>query len=89
MNFVMAEEGMAKQGVVARSFVTTDDVASAPADKINERRGIAGNFFVFKVAGAAADLGLSLEDVETAARLANAATRTMGVALAACSLPQT
>ncbi|HAM90377.1 MAG TPA: dihydroxyacetone kinase subunit L [Rhodobacteraceae bacterium] len=89
MNFGMAEEGMAKQGVVARSFVTTDDVASAPADKINERRGIAGNFFVFKVAGAAADLGLSLEDVETAARLANDATRTMGVALAACSMPQT
>ena len=60
MNFVMAEESMAKQGVVARSFVTTDDVASAPADKSNERRGIAGNFFVFKVAEAAADLNLTL-----------------------------
>ena len=69
MNFGMAEESMAKQGVVARSFVTTDDVASAPADKSNERRGIAGNFFVFKVAGAAADLNLTLEDVEVAAQI--------------------
>ena len=89
MNFGMAEEGMAKLGVVARSFVTTDDVASAPADKIEERRGIAGNFFVFKVAGAAADMGASLEAVETAAKRANDATRTMGVALSACSMPQT
>ncbi|MDF1775489.1 MAG: dihydroxyacetone kinase subunit DhaL [Rhizobiaceae bacterium] len=89
MNFGMAEEAMAKQGVVARSFVTTDDVASAPRDKIDERRGIAGNFFVFKVAGAAADMGASLEAVEAAAKRANDATRTMGVALSACSMPQT
>lgn len=89
MNFGMAEEGMAKQGIVARSFVTTDDVASAPRDKISERRGIAGNFFVFKAAGAAADMGASLEEVEAAARRANDATRTMGVALSACSMPQT
>ncbi|MGB5868884.1 MAG: dihydroxyacetone kinase subunit DhaK, partial [Albidovulum sp.] len=60
MNFGMAEDEMATKGVVARSFVTTDDIASAPADKIGERRGIAGNFFVFKVAGAAADSGATL-----------------------------
>lgn len=89
MNFGMAEESMAKQGVTARSFVTTDDIASAPTDKIEERRGIAGNFFVFKVAGAAADLGASLEEVEAATKRANDATRTMGVALSACSMPQT
>ena len=89
MNFAMAEEDMAKHGVHARSFVTTDDIASAPADQIGERRGIAGNFFVFKVAGAAADLGAGLKEVETAARRANTATRTMGVALSACSMPQT
>ncbi|MEP1209787.1 MAG: dihydroxyacetone kinase subunit DhaL [Rhizobiaceae bacterium] len=89
MNFSMAEESMAKQGVVARSFVTTDDVASASIENADERRGIAGNFFVFKIAGAAADLGASLEEVEAAANRANEATRTMGVALSACSMPQT
>ncbi len=89
MNFDMAAERLAAQGVKARSFVTTDDVASAPKERAAERRGIAGNFFVFKAAGAAADLGRSFDEVEAAARLANANTLTMGVALSACSMPQT
>ncbi|ABG33349.1 dihydroxyacetone kinase subunit L [Roseobacter denitrificans] len=89
MNFGMAAEGMAKEGVTARSFVVTDDIASAPVDCIEERRGIAGDFFVFKVAGAAADLGLDMKAVEAAAKRANDATRTMGVALGACTMPQT
>lgn len=89
MNFGMAEEGLAEHGVTARSFVVTDDIASAPKNRMEERRGIAGDFFVFKVAGAAADLGLAMEEVEDAAKRANDATRTMGVALSACTMPQT
>lgn len=89
MNFGMACEGLAEYGIAARSFVVTDDIASAPPDRWEERRGIAGDFFVFKVAGAAADLGLAMAEVEDAAERANAATRTMGVALSACVLPQT
>ena len=67
----------------------TDDVASAPADRRGERRGIAGDVFVFKIAGAAADLGHDFADVERLARHANANTASMGVALGPCSLPQT
>ena len=89
MNFGMAEQELAREGIVARSFVVTDDIASASRDRVGERRGIAGDFFVFKVAGAAADTGASLEEVEAAAARANDATRTMGVALSACTLPQT
>jgi len=89
MNFSMAEEGLAEHGIIAHSFVVTDDIASAPSDRSDERRGIAGDFFVFKVAGAAADQGLTLNEVEAAAARANSATRTMGVALSACILPQT
>lgn len=89
MNFGMAAEGLADHGISARSFVVTDDIASAPPERAEERRGIAGDFFVFKVAGAAADRGLALSQVEAAASRANAATRTMGVALSACVLPQT
>lgn len=89
MNFQMASDRLVDHGIESRSFVVTDDVASAPREKADERRGIAGDFFVFKVAGAAADLGLSFEAVEAAARLANANTLTMGVALSACSMPQT
>lgn len=89
MNFSMAEEGLAEHGIHAKSFIITDDIASAPPEKTCERRGIAGDFFVFKIAGAAADQGLSFEKVVSAASRANEATRTMGVALSACVLPQT
>ena len=89
MNFNMAVEEMGKNGVTAQSFVVTDDIASAPPSKAHERRGIAGDFFVFKVAGAAADLGLSFDQVILASKRANEATRTMGVALSACSMPHT
>ena len=89
MNFDMASDLLAQDGVTARSFLVTDDVASAPPERVHERRGIAGDFFVFKVAGAAADCGLSLEKVEEAATRANTNTRTMGVALSPCSMPQT
>ena len=50
---------------------------------------MAGNFFIFKAAGAACDKGLTLDEAERVARRANARTFTMGVALAPCSLPQT
>ncbi len=89
MNFDMAAEECAGLGVPARSVQVIDDVASAPPERAHERRGIAGDFFVFKVAGAAAELGRDLDACVTAAQAANAATRSMGVALTACSLPQT
>lgn len=89
MNFDMAAEECEGAGIPARSLAVTDDVASAPADRAQERRGIAGDFFVFKIAGAAAEQGRDLDGVLAAAQAANAATRSMGVALTACSMPQT
>lgn len=87
MNFDMATELLAMEGIEARTVLTTDDIASAP-DR-DQRRGVAGNVFIFKVAGAAADRMLPLNEVERIARHANARTFTMGVALSSCSLPQT
>ena len=89
LNFDMAAEECAEIGMNVRSVAVNDDVASAPKDKAGERRGIAGDFFVFKIAGAAADQGRSLEEVYAAANHANASTLSMGVALSACSMPQT
>ncbi|OJY27333.1 MAG: dihydroxyacetone kinase subunit L [Rhodobacterales bacterium 65-51] len=89
MNFTMAAEELAAAGTPVRQVQVADDVASAPVERRGERRGIAGDFFVFKVAGAAADLGEPLARVEALARKANDATLSMGVALGACSLPQT
>lgn len=89
LNFTMAAEELAQEGVEVRHVAVADDVASAPLARKSERRGIAGDFFVFKVAGAAADLGEPLARVEALAQAANEATRSMGVALSPCSLPQT
>jgi dihydroxyacetone kinase-like protein len=87
MNFDMAAELLEMDGIAVQTVVTTDDVASAP--QRDRRRGVAGNVFIFKAAGAAADLMLPLDQVAQIARHANARTFTMGVALSSCALPQT
>jgi dihydroxyacetone kinase phosphoprotein-dependent L subunit len=89
LNFTMAAEELEAEGTPVRQIAVSDDVASAPLLRRGERRGVAGDFFVFKCAGAAADLGEPLERVEAFAQLANDQCRSMGVALGACSLPQT
>ncbi|MFC8570497.1 dihydroxyacetone kinase family protein [Streptomyces sp. NPDC057245] len=87
LNFGMAQERLRAAGLDVRTVVVTDDVASAPAGRRHERRGIAGDFTVFKVAGAAAEEGLDLDGVEEAARRANDRTFSFGVALSGCTLP--
>lgn len=89
MNFDMAAEMAAMDDIEVRTVLTTDDIASAPRDQIEKRRGVAGNFFIFKAAGAACDMMLALDECERIAKKANSRTYTMGVALAPCSLPQT
>ena len=89
MIFDMAAELAEMDGIEARTVLTTDDIASAPRERAETRRGVAGNFLIFKAAGAACDLGLPSEECERIARHANARTYTMGVALSPCSLPLT
>lgn len=87
MNFDLARERLEAEGIPTRNVYVTDDVASAPVEETAKRRGIAGDFVVFKVAGAAAEAGLDLDEVERVARKANDRTRTMGVGLAGCTMP--
>ncbi|MFQ6240514.1 MULTISPECIES: bifunctional sugar-binding transcriptional regulator/dihydroxyacetone kinase subunit DhaK [Sinorhizobium] len=89
MNFEMAAEIAEEKGIKVRTVLTTDDVASSPVEDREGRRGVAGNFFIFKVAGAACDRGLSLEACEAVTRKANLRTYTVGVALEPGSMPQT
>jgi len=65
----------------------TDDVASASLEEQAKRRGIAGTFTVYKMAGAAAENGANLDEVERVMRAANAATYSFGVAFHGCTLP--
>src|SRR5699024_2265930 len=76
MNFGMAAE-MAdlEEDIEVGKAIANDDVASAPKAEQEKRRGIAGEFFVFKAAGAAADFGYNLEEVVRVANKANANTR--------------
>ncbi len=87
MNFDMAQVRCRGEGMDVRTVIVTDDVASAPKGKEEERRGVAGDHYVFKVAGASAARGDDLDGVEAAAQKANAATRSMGIAFAGCTLP--
>lgn len=87
LNFDMAAARCQGEGIDVRSVQVTDDVASAPKGEEADRRGIAGDFFVFKVAGASAARGDSLDQVEGLTRHANAQTRSFGVAFGGCTLP--
>ncbi len=87
MNFGMAENRARGEGIDVRTVLVTDDVASAPPDQIEDRRGIAGDFYVFKCAGASAWRGDNLDTVESVAKHANDMTRTFGVAFAGCTIP--
>lgn len=86
MNFDMgAEKADEEDGIRVETVLVTDDVISS--ENIEDRRGIAGDFFVFKAAGAKAEMGGDLDEVVAAAQKCNSVTRTMGVAMSSATLP--
>ncbi len=87
MNFNLARDQLISEGVDARTFYITDDIASAAPEEAEKRRGNVGTFFVFKAAGAAAAAGLSLDEVCRVTEKANDRTRTMSVGMRGCTLP--
>lgn len=87
MNFGLATEQLQAEGIDARNLLVTDDIASAPASEITKRRGIAGDFVVFKALAAAAEAGLDIDEVERVGRKANDRTRTIGTAFSGCTFP--
>lgn len=87
LNFDEAAELLKAEQIEVQTVRVADDVASAPRDSRTERRGIAGDLFVIKVAGARAAEGGSLTEVSTAAAKANNSTSSMGVALSSCTIP--
>ncbi|MDR6622526.1 dihydroxyacetone kinase family protein [Sinomonas atrocyanea] len=87
MNFGLASERLAAEGIRAENVLVTDDVASAPAAEAGRRRGIAGDFVVFKAMGAAAEAGGDLDEVVRIGRRANERTRTLGTAFSGCTFP--
>ncbi|PSJ29099.1 dihydroxyacetone kinase subunit DhaK [Streptosporangium nondiastaticum] len=87
LNFNMAAELAEDEGVQVASVLVNDDVAVTDSTFTAGRRGTGATLFVEKIAGAAAEEGAPLERVEALARRVNEASRSFGVALAACTTP--
>ncbi|MFT4111041.1 dihydroxyacetone kinase subunit DhaK [Propionicimonas sp.] len=87
MAFEMAQELAEAEGMKVDTLFINDDVAVQDSTWTVGRRGVAGNFFVMKAVGAKAEQGGSLEEVKAIGEKVNSVTRTMGIALTACTPP--
>ena len=89
MNFDIAAEMAADEGIEVKTVRIWDDVASAPSERMDDRRGIAGDLPIIKVAGGVAATVPDLEEVYRVTAKARDHTRSMGVAVSAGSIPET
>jgi len=87
MNFEMAADMAADEGIEVEQVIVADDVAVEDSTFTTGRRGIAGTIFVHKIAGACAEAGGDLADVKRVAEKVIANVRSMGMALDACTVP--
>jgi dihydroxyacetone kinase-like protein len=87
MAFDMAQEMSQADGVNVRTLFIDDDVSVQDSTYTVGRRGVAGNFFVMKAVGAAAEEGADLDELMRIGEKVNSVTRTMGLALTACTPP--
>jgi len=87
MNVKMAIKLAAKDGIEVATVVANDDVCSAPPEEREKRRGVAGEIFMWKIGGAKAATGASLEEVRVAAQKAIDSCRSVGIGLGPCTLP--
>lgn len=87
MNFDMAVEMLEAEGIKCRTIRMNDDVASAPHERINDRRGIAGDILAVKIGGAVTSAGLSLDECERVITKAKNSIRSIGIALSPGTLP--
>lgn len=87
MNFEMAAEMAEMEDIQVKYVVTNDDVAVKDSLYTVGRRGVAGTVFVHKIAGAMAETGASLDEVQAAAQKVIDQVRTMGAAIGPCTVP--
>ncbi|MEO1012230.1 MAG: dihydroxyacetone kinase subunit DhaK [Bacteroidota bacterium] len=88
LNFDMAKELADASGIHVEQVVVGEDVASGPKGEENKRRGVAGIFYVYKIAGAKAAELAPLDEVKRVAEKTAFNVRTMGVALTPCIVPE-
>ena len=88
MNVKMAIEMADDDDIEVKTVVANDDVPSAPADQLGKRRGVAGEILMWKVGGAKAAMGGTLDEVIAVAQKAIDNTRSMGIGLSPCAIPE-
>jgi dihydroxyacetone kinase-like protein len=88
MNVKMAIEMAKEDGITVKTVVANDDVPSAPNTQLDKRRGVAGEILMWKVGGAKAAMGASLDEVIAVAQKAINHTRSMGIGLSPCTIPE-
>lgn len=87
MNFEMAKEMAEMDGIKVETVIVNDDVAVENSTYTAGRRGIAGTVFVHKIAGAKAETGASLEEVQSTAQKVIDNVRSMGMSISSCIVP--
>lgn len=87
MNVKMAVKMAKREGIPVKTVVANDDVASAPKDQREKRRGVAGEIFMWKCGGAKAAKGGTLDEVIATAQKAIDNCRSVGIGLTPCTLP--
>jgi dihydroxyacetone kinase-like protein len=88
INFDMAAEMAEMEDIKVETVIAADDVASSPKGQEGKRRGVAGIFFMYKIAGAAAEKMANIQEVKRIAEKVRDNTRTMGVGLSPCIIPE-
>jgi dihydroxyacetone kinase-like protein len=87
MNFAIAAEQMAEEGVHVVSVTIDDDVAVQNSIYTAGRRGVGTTVLAEKICGAAAEEGQPLARVAELCRQVNECGRSMGIALTSCTVP--
>ncbi len=86
MNVRMAIEKAEEVGITVKKVIANDDVASAPKNELYKRRGVAGEVLMWKVGGAKAASGATLDEVIIVSQKAIDNTRSVGIGLSPCTI---
>lgn len=89
LNFDMAQDFARMEDIKVETVLINDEISAFPPDKAEERRGTTADHVVIHIAGAAAEAGLTFEEVKAVIQRAVFNSRSLGVSTSACTLPET
>lgn len=89
MNFDIAQDMARDEGIKVETVLVYDDISSAPVERKEDRRGTTATPLIIKIAGSASGSGMEFEELKKLLEKANINSRSLGVSLSACTLPET